>query len=98
MQFGVPIKNKCPGKKLMSRQTKRSILQTEICKICKQQLNCVKFGIIIHAHMYKIHLPNLGFIASIECYLQSIIPGTSFIQIPINRTLLDNQKIFDWCM
>ena len=53
-RFVTVIKNMCPRKKI-DNQTKKSILQTEVCKVPKQQLNFVKFCIIIHTLMCNSH-------------------------------------------
>ena len=53
-KFVTAIKNMYPRKKINNR-TKKSILQTEVCKVPKQQPNFVKFCIIIHPLMCNSH-------------------------------------------
>ena len=54
-RFVTAIKNMCPRKKLITGQKNLFQLQTEVCKVPKQQPNFVKFCIIIHSLMCNSH-------------------------------------------
>ena len=50
MQYGI-----MSFQEKIDKQTKRSILWTEICRIPKQQPNYIKLGIIVYALMCNLH-------------------------------------------